>query len=150
MHSDDPDVRAVLRCGGVARVATLSPTGIPALTPLWFIWHAGQLHLTTAADSLVARNLRADPAVVLLVTTGEASGAPVLRLHGQAVVRPGLPPARILLAIARRHYLAPAALPSELAHRRLWSLRRRYYAQAQAVTIVVTLDDAERLDPPHL
>jgi hypothetical protein len=37
---------------------------------------------------------------------------------------------------------------SELAHARLWDLRRRYYAQADGVTLEITPTSAELLRRP--
>jgi hypothetical protein len=72
----------------------------------------------------------------------------VLRLTGQATVHPGLPPLPVLAHLARRYYLAPAAVRCEVQHLRLWRLRMAYYAQADAVWIEVRPTAAELLSVP--
>ncbi|WP_374112302.1 pyridoxamine 5'-phosphate oxidase family protein [Rhodococcus sp. CH91] len=75
----------------VARVATLTPKGRPAMTPLWFLLHDGRIHLGTDRSSVVVRNVEADPdVVVLLDLPGPRGGSShLLRLRGHATVRAG-------------------------------------------------------------
>lgn len=149
MTPDDPVVRVYLERSLVARVATRSARGWPALAPLWFVENGGRLYTTTGAATLAARNAAANAAVTVLLDA-EAGGtsAHVLRLHGRATVRAELPSWRILLAFARKYYLPPAALRSEIAHAARWNLRRRYYAQGQPATIEIALERAELLRRP--
>jgi hypothetical protein len=146
---DDPIVRFFLEHSRVLRLATLSPAGRPALTPLWFVMEGGRLLATTGRATLAARNAAADPRVVLLLDA-EAAGrsAHVLRLHGRATVHGALPSWRALARLAWRHYAAPPALRAELAHAGQWSLRRRYYAQSEGATITIEPDRAELLRRP--
>ena len=152
MTPDDPIVRAYLARSRVARIATRSAKGWPALAPLWFVAHDCRLYTTTGAATLAARNAAAHPAVSVLLDA-EADGAQaahVLRLHGRARVHSGLPSWRILLEMARKYYVAPAALRCEWSHRSQWDLRRRYYAQSDGVTIEITPERAELLVRPRL
>lgn len=152
MTPEDPIVRAYLARSLVARIATRSEKGWPALAPLWFVAHEGRLYTTTGAATLAARNAAAHPAVSVLLDAeaGGAQAAHVLRLHGRARVRAGLPSWRILLEMARKYYLAPGAMRSEWAHAPQWDLRRRYYAQSEGVTIQITPERAELLARPRL
>lgn len=150
MSPDDPVVRTYLRHSRVARIATRSARGWPALAPLWFVEQGGRLLTTTGAQALAARNVAADPRVaVLLDAEADGRSAYVLRLHGRATVQPGLPSWRVLAAFARKYYLAPAALSSEWAHAGQWELRRRYYAQSEGVTLEIVPERGELMRRPH-
>ena len=150
MTPGDPIVRAFLERSLVARVATRSAKGWPALAPLWFVVDGGRLYTATGAATLAARNAAANPAVsVLLDAEADGASAHVLRLHGRARVRPELPSWRVLLAFARKYYLSPGGLRCELAHAALWNLRRRYYAQNEGVTIEIEVERAELLTRPQ-
>ncbi|WP_349535795.1 pyridoxamine 5'-phosphate oxidase family protein [Rhodococcus rhodochrous] len=148
MRPDDPLVRTYLESSMVARVATRTPKGRPAMTPLWFLARGGRLHLGTSQASVVARNARANPdVVVLLDLPGPArSSEHVLRLRGRATVRDGTPSLPVLLGLARKYYLA--GWRSELAHARQWRLRNGYYAQADGAVLEIEPLDAELLRQP--
>jgi hypothetical protein len=128
----DPEVHAFLRQSMVALVATRSASGRPFMTPLWFVADGGTLVIATGAESWTSRNISRHPELALL-SSGERAGRSdrVLRLRGTATVHRGLPPWRVLLRIAVKYYLAPAALAAELRHVRQWRLRARYHAQAK-------------------
>jgi hypothetical protein len=149
VRPEDPIVRGFLRDSFVARVATQSRSGRPALTPLWFIFQDGHLFMATGQGSLAARNTVARPEVALLLD-GEAAGRSeyVLRVRGRGVVHPGLPTWSLLARIALRYYLAPSAARIELAHAPLWGLRQRYYAEGQGAVIEVVPETAELLQRP--
>jgi hypothetical protein len=144
---DDPIVRAFLEKSLVARIATRSPKGWPALTPLWFVCAGGRLYTTTGRETLAARNAAATPAVAVLLDA-EAGGASahVLRLCGRALVRPGLPAWPILARMAIKYYLG--GWHSELAHAARWNLRRGYYAQSDGVTSEIAPESADLLRRP--
>jgi predicted pyridoxine 5'-phosphate oxidase superfamily flavin-nucleotide-binding protein len=127
-----PVVADFLRGSMVALVATVSTTGRPFLTPLWFVVDGGTLYLTTGTKTWAARNVAQQPEVALLLT-GEAltRRGEALRLHGTATIQPGLPPWRVLLRIAAKYYAAPAALAVEVSNAFRWGLRARYYAQVK-------------------
>lgn len=146
MTLDDPGVRGFLSDSWVARVATRSPRGAPALTPLWFVCDGGHLYAATAQATLAARNVAACPEVSILFD-GEARGRPprCLRLRGRAVVHDAMPGWRVLARFAFKYYLGGAA--SEIRHARLWGLRTRYYAQGQIAVIDFVADGAEWLEP---
>ena len=150
MTPDDPIARAFLERSLVARIATRSPKGWPALAPLWFVEQGGRLYTATGAATLAARNAAADPRVTVLLDA-EAGGpsAHTLRLDGRATVRAALPSWRVLFAFARKYYLSPGGLRCELAHAALWNLRRRYYAQNEGVTIEIEVERAELLTRPQ-
>lgn len=149
MKPDDPVVRAFLDRSLVARIATRSVKGWPALAPLWFVEHGGRLYTGTGAATLAARNAAANPAVTVLLDAERGGpSAHVLRLHGRATVHAALPSWRVLFALARKYYLSPGGLRCELGHASMWNLRRGYYAQSVGVTIEIALERAELLLRP--
>jgi hypothetical protein len=146
---DDPLVRHVVDRSDVMRLATISAHGHPSVTPLWFVVHEGAMIAGTAASTVAARNVAADPRVTVLVD-GERAGrsTTIVRLRARAAVHPGLPPAAVMARLAAKYYLTPAAARSEARHVRQWTLRRRYYAQAEAVWISIEPASAELLPVP--
>ena len=149
MRPDDPVVLGFLSPSFVARVATRSPTGRPALTPLWFVMLGGHFFMGTGQASLAARNAVANPEVAILLD-GEAAGRSeyVLRVRGHAAVHPGVPTWGVLARLALKYYFAPSAARVELAHRSRWRLRQRYYAQGRGAVIEVVPETAELLRLP--
>jgi len=147
MSLEDPAVREVLGASFVARVATRSRRGVPALTPLWFVVDRGHVYTTTGQATLAARNAKACPELAILFD-GEASGprGRILRLRGRAVVHGEMPGWRVLARFAWKYYLGGIA--SELRHRSQWRLRQRYYAQGQIAVIDFVPERAEWLERP--
>ncbi len=132
------EVESFLAHSMVAQVATLSPKGRPFVTPLWFVVDGGRLYMTTGRDARAARNVVQHSEAVLLFT-GEQLGAAgrVLRMRGTVSVHAGFPRLRILLRFARKYYLTPRGLATELRHARQWRLRQRYYAQGSPAYLEV-------------
>jgi nitroimidazol reductase NimA-like FMN-containing flavoprotein (pyridoxamine 5'-phosphate oxidase superfamily) len=126
----DDAVREFLAASMVAQVATLSAAGRPFVTPLWFVVDDGTLYLTTGPGTRVGRNVDRQPAVTLLLR-GERlrQQERMLRLHGTATCHRGLPSWRVLLRIAAKYYVSPAALAVELPNAARWRLRVLYYQQ---------------------
>ena len=48
-------------------VATIQPSGLPQLTPNWYLWTGSVFWISTAAATIKARNLRRDPRIVLCI-----------------------------------------------------------------------------------
>ena len=68
MTADEVDV--FLAEQRTCRVATVGPDG-PHATPLWFVWHAGALWLTSLVRSQRWADLRRDPRIAAVVDAGE-------------------------------------------------------------------------------
>jgi hypothetical protein len=147
VRPDEAEARAFLSSSYVARFATRSRSGVPALTPLWFVTGGGHLYAATGQATLAARNAAAQPEIAVLLD-GEARGRRerVLCLRGSATVRRELPDWRVLARFALKYYLRGAA--SELRHARLWGLRRRYYGQGLPAVIDFVPESAEWLPAP--
>ena len=126
MRPDDPIVHHHLARSRVMRLATVSARGAPSLTPIWFVTVDGRLVVSTAAATVAARNVAADPRVTVLLDAETAGRSQVvLRLRGTAEVHHGLPPLGVLARFGARYYLSPGGLRCELTHARLWRLRTR-------------------------
>jgi nitroimidazol reductase NimA-like FMN-containing flavoprotein (pyridoxamine 5'-phosphate oxidase superfamily) len=61
-------------------IATSSPSGRPDATPIWFWWDGSAVYFTCAAVARKARNIEAQPEVVLL----NGDGADPIILKGRA------------------------------------------------------------------
>jgi hypothetical protein len=135
----------VLRRSRVARIATVSRSGRPSVNPLYFVEAAGHLWLGTSDWTLAARNVAADPRVVVLLQVEGEHDEWVLSICGMAQVRQDARTLRIYnRRVALRYVLTPGGLRDALSHRRLIGPRRRYYAQGRqkgsACVIDVTPD----------
>jgi len=120
MSPADDEVRRFLADSMVAGVAAMSRAGRPFITPLWFVYHRGAIHLPTGGASLAARYVAAQPAVVLLFhAERRLSSKRVLRMRGEAAIRQGMPSWAILLPLVRKYYLSSVS-------RGLWPYLRRY------------------------
>jgi hypothetical protein len=150
MRANDHLIRHYLAHSLVMRLATVSATGAPSLTPIWFVVVKGRLIASTAATTVAARNVAAQSRVTMLLD-GEKAGQSdyVLRLRGVAAVHDGLPPAGALARFGAKYYLAPSGLRSEIAHANRWRLRTRYYAQSEAVWLAIEPTTAELIRVPR-
>lgn len=114
----------------VARIATRSRSGRPHVNPLWFVVGRRGILLNTADWTLAARNVRADPRVVLLLDVErDPDSRQVLRIHGRATWRP---PREVMTAYPRlvsKYYLCPGGIRNSLRHRRQARFFPAYLAQ---------------------
>jgi hypothetical protein len=129
---DDAAVSAFLQRSMVVQLATLSAKGRPFVTPIWFVADAGALYMTLGVETRAARNVTVHPDVVMLFG-GERGVATEgrLRLRGVATCHRGIAPWRVLLRVAAKYYLGPAAFAHEVQHATRWALRVRYYSQVK-------------------
>ena len=156
MNSDDPAMLDVLRRSMVARIATLSRTGRPSITPLYFVAPHGRIWLGTSEWTLAARSVQADPRVSVLFEVEQDPGPRrVLRISGRASVRTDPKAQRSYnLRVARKYVLTPGGIRHYLAPLRQLKLRRHYAAQnvstGQPCVIDVTPLHAEFLGDEQL
>jgi hypothetical protein len=149
MNIDDPAMLAVLRRSMVARIATLSRTGRPSITPLYFVAPGGRIWLGTSEWTLAALSVQADPRVSVLFEVEQDPGPRrVLRISGRASVRTDPKAQRSYnLRVARKYVLTPGGIRHYLAHMQQLKLQHTYHAQSaekgQACVIEVTPLDAE-------
>ncbi|CAL9504028.1 hypothetical protein SUDANB95_03471 [Actinosynnema sp. ALI-1.44] len=145
-----PDLDAALSTSRVMVIATRSRKGTPFAVPLWFVPHHGRFYAATAASSWTVRNVVACPEVAVLFGGEGGHGGDRLLVRGRARAVPGMAPAPVLARIAWRYFLSPRFAAVELAHVRLWNLRRRYYTQSRPAHVVVTPLSAVRCGVPAI
>jgi PPOX class probable F420-dependent enzyme len=71
----------------VAVLATLGPDGEAVLTPIWYIYRDGALHMRTGRESVKAANVRRDPRVTVCVQD-ERPPYKSVTVHGRASIGP--------------------------------------------------------------
>ena len=98
----------------VAVLATLGPEGEPVLTPIWYLYRDGLLHMRTGVESIKAGNVRRDQRVTVCVQD-ERPPYRSVTIHGRASIGPekeGLDAAiarRYLGAVGGAFYLRTAS-----------------------------------------
>jgi|GEM_PF-174299 len=97
----DERITAVLERPLVAILGTVSPSGSPQLTAVWYAVRDGELVISTAASSQKVRNIRENPAVELCVNAGPVG--PCVTCRG--VARIVGPASTELVAELARRYL---------------------------------------------
>ncbi|GAA0250353.1 hypothetical protein GCM10010492_58140 [Saccharothrix mutabilis subsp. mutabilis] len=133
-----PDLDTALSTSRVMVIATRSRKGTPFAVPLWFVPHHGRFYAATAASSWTVRNVLACPEVAVLFGGEGGHDGDRLLVRGRARAVPGMTPAPVLARIVWRYFLSPRFATAELAHARLWNLRRRYYTQSRPAYVVIT------------
>lgn len=107
-------LQALLGTDAVAHVWTMNPDGSPQVSVVWVIARDDQILFGTAGNSIKARNLAANPKVILSVEDTERSERGFQRhlvVHGRAIIEPGPDPVlmdqlAMKYAGLRRHPLA--------------------------------------------
>ncbi len=151
MNVCDPEVRAFIRQAMVARIATLSRSGRPSITPLYFVYISGHIWLGTVEWTLAAREAKADPRVTILFQIErKPNDGRILRVTGHAQVRTEIKTMRSSkLWMAFRYILTPGGIRNYLTNHRLLKAELRYHAQSaekgRACVIDVTPERAEFL-----
>ncbi len=152
MKVDDPNVQKFIRQSMVARIATLSRSGRPSITPLYFNYVEGHIWLGTASWTLAAREVNADARVsILFQHERNPKDQRVLRVTGTALVRTDSETMKLSNRLmAFKYVLRPGGLLNRLLNLRLLEVLRRYRAQGAAkgpgCVIDVTPQAVEFLD----
>jgi general stress protein 26 len=125
MAPDDARVRRLLDRSMTMRVATLSPGGVPHITPLRFLYDGGTIHALPGADTPMVRHIREQPDVVLLFDAEQTTGR-VLRVRAHAAIRSDLHlTRRYERRAATKYFLRPGGIWNTLTHGRLFLGGRR-------------------------
>jgi PPOX class probable F420-dependent enzyme len=92
-----------LREDRVVWLTTVSPSGSPLPSPVWFFWEEPDTVLVfSLAGTARARNLQANPRVSLNFP-GNGDGGDIVVLSGRATVEPDAPPAHAVPGYAEKH-----------------------------------------------
>ena len=152
MDINDPEVQAFIRHSMVARLATLSRSGRPSITPLYFVYIKGHIWFGTVSWTLAAREAQTDPSVsVLFQIERPSNDHRILRLIGRATVRTEADALRDNnRRMALKYILTPGSLRNRVAHWRLLRAVRFYHTQnadkGQPCVIDITPERVEFLD----
>jgi general stress protein 26 len=152
MKVDDPAVLDVIQRCMVARIATLSSGGRPSINPLYFVYLNGHIWLGTAAWTLAARNVKADPRVsVLFQVEGDRADPRALRVDGRAGVNTDRAVQDIYKRhVTRKYVLTPGGIRHYLMNLRLLLPMHDYHAQSSEKGLPCVIDvipeQAEFLD----
>ena len=111
----------------VAVLATLGPDGEPVLTPIWYLYRDGLLHMRTGRESVKARNVGRDPRVTVCVQD-ERAPYRSMTVYGRASVE--AMEEELSAAISRRYLGAVAGAFYQ-------RLTREAVEQSAEVTLVV-------------
>jgi PPOX class probable F420-dependent enzyme len=110
-------VAAHLRDDVVVWFTTVSPSGTPMPSVVWFLWDGDREVLVYSKESTRTRNLAANPRVALNFR-GDRLGEDVVVLTGEARIDPAAPPAHEVpayLAKYAEHVANLSATPAEFA-----------------------------------
>ena len=147
----DPRIdRFISRCM-VVRVATLSASGLPHLTPLWFVRSpdgqaGGDFYMNARSASPAPRDLAANSDVVLLFEKERGRSTRTLRIRGRATFSAGEQFAPAILArFALKYYLNPGGAGDIVRNLGTVPARLLYYREraGEAGAIQVTPETAE-------
>ncbi len=131
----------------VVRLATVSGSGQPRVTPLWFIFASGQFYMNTREASPAVRDILANSAVVLLLERDKGRRSKdVLRVRGQATfqLRPVVN-RHVYVRSALKYHLSAGGLRNLLTTAHSIPIRARYYGEraGEAGTIEVIPESVE-------
>lgn len=88
MNIDHPEVQMFFRQAMVARISTVSCSGRPSITPLYFNYVNGKIWLGTSTWTLAAREVSNDSHVCILLQYEKQKSDPrILRIMGTATIR---------------------------------------------------------------
>jgi PPOX class probable F420-dependent enzyme len=85
--ADDPET--FLAEANVGILATADQSGRPHAAPIWYLYEGGEIIISTGPESKKARNVRANPAVTLVVDRRSLPYYAVMA-HGSATIGPRL------------------------------------------------------------
>ncbi len=116
-----------------ALIATNRADGPPQLTPVWYIYEEGRLHISAGADTVKVRNLRRDPQVTICVDGGHPDARYVIFQGTVTIVEPGAPRQEEFRWRIIRHYYEDEADA------------RRYYDSLQESPSVLLILEPDKI-----
>lgn len=90
-------------------VATIQPSGLPQLTPNWYLWTGTVFWISTAARTIKARNLRRDPRIVLCID--DVASGDYVQVTGTARLIEGDEATAPTLALCRKYMADELVVP---------------------------------------
>jgi len=93
----DPRIQQYLAAKDVVLLGTVSPSGTPLITPMWFIHDAEAITMISVDGLPKVRNLRRDPRVCVVAESGTREDIRNVTVHGRAVFLADTPERRALV-----------------------------------------------------
>ncbi|CAN5629097.1 PPOX class F420-dependent oxidoreductase [soil metagenome] len=103
---------SVLSSKAVGLVGTLSPSGAPQVSPVWYIWNGTSISFQVGTTYQKFKNVQRDPRITLTVVDPENFGR-YIEFRGQATIALGRDD--LFLSALARKYLDADTLPWETA-----------------------------------
>ncbi len=99
-----PDSRAAERLATdlIAWLTTVSPSGAPQTSPVWFLWDGDEFLIYSLDDTARTRNIATNPHVALNLD-GNGLGGDIVTLEGRASVDPDAPTAAAVPAYVAKY-----------------------------------------------
>lgn len=86
----------------IAWMTTVSPSGQPQTSPVWFLWDAGAIWVYSLADTARVRNIGAN-AKVSINLDGNGMGGDIVVIEGTATIDMEAPPAAAIPAYVDKY-----------------------------------------------
>lgn len=130
----DPAIQTVLERGMVARLATMSRSGRPHVSPNYFVLDGSRLWLGTTTGTLTARNVAANPTVrVLVENERDSEDERLVLIAGIATIRTDQGLLReYKRRDARKYFRTLQGLLMSIRHLRRLLLTSRYLSSSDA------------------
>ena len=93
----DARIQQYLAAKDVVLLGTVSPSGTPLITPMWFIHDAEAITMISVDGLPKVRNLRRDPRVCVVAESGTRGDIRNVTVHGRAVFLADTPERRALV-----------------------------------------------------
>jgi PPOX class probable F420-dependent enzyme len=100
----DAQVLAFLQADRHAILATNGRNGAPQLTPVWYLFEDGVLHVSAQTSTVKVRNLRRDPTVSVCIDGGRGDARYVVLRGNAELIEPGERQRALRWQIVRQYY----------------------------------------------
>jgi PPOX class probable F420-dependent enzyme len=93
---DDPRIQRYLAGKDVALLGTISASGAPLITPMWFLHDADAITMISVDGLAKVKNLRRDPRVCVVAESGTRGDIRSVTVHGRVAFLADTPERRAL------------------------------------------------------
>ena len=93
---DDPHIQSYLATKDVVLLGTVSPSGAPLITPMWFLHDPDAITMISVDGLAKVTNVRRDPRVCVVAESGTRADIRSVTVHGRAAFLADTPERRAL------------------------------------------------------